>query len=298
MIVSKWTLSSEEEKQEEEAIPMWVHVEKVPLHMYSWEGLSFITSTVGVPVKLHPETIACTNQEVAKVFVNVDVSKALPKHITFTKEGKRFTTDYYYPWLPARCKFCEKWGHSEPVCAAKEKERKQKEGIGSPLPNDNSMRKETVRKESGGGSSGGSELRVKSQEEEVAIVVVTESKEDKVVLGDQRDDWSLVSPGKSGRMVTSASRVEEVEISESKYSVLSVDVEEEGESVAIGTHSIVKEASENLEELEVSESELQDDDNVIQQVREEVKVGKRRGRKPRDPDENPGKGTMALRRKH
>lgn len=54
MIVSKWSPRSEEEKQEEEAIPMWVHVEKVPLHMYSWEGLSFVTSTVGFPVKLHP----------------------------------------------------------------------------------------------------------------------------------------------------------------------------------------------------------------------------------------------------
>ncbi|XP_056857255.1 uncharacterized protein LOC108820185 [Raphanus sativus] len=260
MIVSKWSPSSEEEKQEEEAIPMWVHVEKVSLHMYSWEGLNFITSTVGVPVKLHPETIACTNLE---------------KHITFTKEGKSFTTAYYYPWLPARCKFCEKWGHSESVCAAKGKERKRKEGTGSPLPNGNSMRKETVRKESGGGSSEGSEQRVKRQEDEAYYC------------------------GKSGRLVTSASRIEEVVIPASKYSVLSVDVEEEeGEIVAIGTSSIVKEASENLEELEVSESELQDDDNVMQQVREEVKVGKRRGRKPRDPDENLGKGTRALRRKH
>ena len=97
MIVSKWTPRSEEEKQEEVSIPMWVHVEKVPLHMYSWEGISFVTSTVGFPVKLHPETVACTNLEVAKVFVNVDVSKVLPKHITFTKEGKQFTVDYYYP---------------------------------------------------------------------------------------------------------------------------------------------------------------------------------------------------------
>ena len=48
MIVSKWTPRSEEE--EEESIPMWVHVEKVPLHMYSWEGISFVTSTVGFPV--------------------------------------------------------------------------------------------------------------------------------------------------------------------------------------------------------------------------------------------------------
>lgn len=46
MIVSKWSPKAEEDEQEEEAIPMWVHLEKVPLHMYTWEGLSFITSAV------------------------------------------------------------------------------------------------------------------------------------------------------------------------------------------------------------------------------------------------------------
>ena len=90
MIVSKWSPKVEDEKQEEEAIPMWVLLDKVPLNMYSWEGLSFVTSLVGFPVKLHPETIACTNLEEAKVFVNVDVTKAFPREITFSKEGKQF----------------------------------------------------------------------------------------------------------------------------------------------------------------------------------------------------------------
>lgn len=82
MVVTKWSPKTEEEKQEESAIPMWVHVKKVPLRMYSWEGLSFITSAVGYPDRLHPETIAFTNFEVAKVFVHVDVSKV------FTQEDK------------------------------------------------------------------------------------------------------------------------------------------------------------------------------------------------------------------
>lgn len=80
----------------------WVHLKKVPLHMYSWEGLSFFTSTVGFPVRLHPETIVCTNLDEAKVFVNVDVSKELPKEIEFSKDGEVFQIVYHYPWLPAR----------------------------------------------------------------------------------------------------------------------------------------------------------------------------------------------------
>lgn len=68
---------------------MWVHLEKIPLHMYSWEGLSFITSTVGFPVKPHPESIACAKLDEAKIFVKVDVSKVLPKEITFSKDGEK-----------------------------------------------------------------------------------------------------------------------------------------------------------------------------------------------------------------
>ncbi|CAN6928500.1 unnamed protein product [Brassica oleracea var. botrytis] len=34
--------------------------------MYSWEGLSFMTSTVGFPDRLLPETLACTNLENGK----------------------------------------------------------------------------------------------------------------------------------------------------------------------------------------------------------------------------------------
>lgn len=35
MVVKKWTPKFEEEKQEEEAIPMWVHLRKIPLHTFS-----------------------------------------------------------------------------------------------------------------------------------------------------------------------------------------------------------------------------------------------------------------------
>lgn len=122
MVVTKWTPKSEEEKQEENEIPMWVHLRKVPLHMYSWQGISFMASTVGFPDKLHPETLACTNLEVAKVFVNVDVSKALPKETEFSKDGKEFTMEIHYPWLPAKCNGCGKWGHTERVCVRNSKE--------------------------------------------------------------------------------------------------------------------------------------------------------------------------------
>lgn len=121
MVVMKWAPRTEEEKHEEEATPMWIHLHRVPLHMYYWEDLSFITSAIGFPDKPHPETLACSHFEVAKVFAEVNVSKPLQKEITFSKNGKEFTVGFYYPWLPSKCKLCDKWGHSEGVCVLKEK---------------------------------------------------------------------------------------------------------------------------------------------------------------------------------
>lgn len=100
MVVSKWVPKTEEDEQKETLIPMWVHLTKVHLHMFSWEGLSFISSAAGFPVRLHPETAACSNFKVAKVFINADVSKELPKSIKFSKGGKDFTVDFFFPWLP------------------------------------------------------------------------------------------------------------------------------------------------------------------------------------------------------
>ncbi|CAE6191998.1 unnamed protein product [Arabidopsis arenosa] len=122
MVVSKWSPTTEKEQPEEKSIPLWVYLKNVPMNMFSWEGLSFITSAVGHPLHLHPETAACSSFDVAKIFVNVDLSKPLPKRIRFGKEGFEFWVDFLYPWLPPRCSICEKWGHLDSRCVVVEKE--------------------------------------------------------------------------------------------------------------------------------------------------------------------------------
>lgn len=153
MIVSKWTPRSEEEKQEEDMIPMWINLTKVPLHMFSWEGLSLLASPVGFPVKLYPETLACTSFEVVKIFVKVDVTKVLPKEMSFTSRGEEFTVEFDYPWLLSKCKHCDKWGHSEKVCAMG---KKGKEKETAPDLKDDNVRKdgEEHKEESAGVSAG------------------------------------------------------------------------------------------------------------------------------------------------
>lgn len=117
MVALKWSPVDDEENK---LIPIWVYLKNVPMNMYSWEGLSFITSPVGVPDHLHPETIACSNFEIAKVCVKADMSKPSPKRIDYNIGGEMVTVEYLYPWLPNRCDICGKWGHLEVRCGRKE----------------------------------------------------------------------------------------------------------------------------------------------------------------------------------
>lgn len=113
MVVMKWSPITENNQPEEKSIPLWVYLKQVPMNMFSWEGLSFLTSAVGHPVRLHPETEACSNFDVAKIFVKADLSKELPKKICFSRNGIEFWVDFIYSWLPPRCSICGKWGHLE-----------------------------------------------------------------------------------------------------------------------------------------------------------------------------------------
>ena len=126
MVVTKWAPEGEDSMKK--MLPLWVHLTNVPMSMYSWEGLSFITSLVGVPDHLHPETLACKNFEEAKVFVKAYLTKELPAKITYNIQGEETTVGFTYPWLPARCTKCGKWGHYDTFCALnkKEKEGEQK----------------------------------------------------------------------------------------------------------------------------------------------------------------------------
>lgn len=275
MVVSKWTPRSEEEKQEEEALPMWVHLRRVPLHMFSWEGLSFISSAVGFPARLHPETIACTNFEEAKVFVNVNISKPLPKAINFTKNGSDFVVDFHYPWLPPRCKTCGKWGHLEEVCGLKGKntegkgnlteKRQVEESIQDTAPIQHQenlgvcvevevggvcveVEEEGVCVEGGLGIGSAEEGLIQKEQENT-------SEKNMGALGET--DWSLVSPTKVGRSPSrmASENRNEVIITASKFSVLSTDEEEEGEIMedrVLITDKLGADPMESKEETEMA----------------------------------------------
>lgn len=121
MILSKWSPLVEEEEPEIKIMPMWITLKNVPHKMFSWDGLGFLASAVGKPVRLHPDTELCSSFEEAKVFVEADMKKELPKKYRFTSStmGIDAVVEFSYPWLPHRCNHCSKWGHLEKQCVGK-----------------------------------------------------------------------------------------------------------------------------------------------------------------------------------
>ncbi|KAF8052861.1 hypothetical protein N665_1497s0005 [Sinapis alba] len=220
LIITKWS-PIEEEKVEEEVkvIPMWVTLKKVPHQMYSWECLEFIASAVGKPVRLHPDTIMCTNFEEAKVFVEADMTKELPKQYRFkSKSGIDAAVDFIYPWLPLKCKCCSKWGHVEAKCvkAGRGKEDgklKEKETLGSPSSGDSQEISKSTPLEK--------HVEAKRDSEEFLEKEMNEAEKAKV-----DGEWTdVTSPGKrrqQGRAVE-----EEIFLtSPSRFAVLADDEEE------------------------------------------------------------------------
>lgn len=224
MVVSKWTPIIEESAPEEVSIPLWVHLTKVSMNMFSWEGLSFITNAVGGPVRLHPETAVCTTFDVAKVFVSAELAKGFPKSINFTIQGKPTCVEFTYPWLPSRCEKCGKWGHIDTNCGkkdqVKESESSSKKEVEEEKDKQNTLTKNPEEKESG------KEMEIKTPE-----VKSNSEKEDMDTEIEEvqiANEW--LTPGKTGRGTSNQRKnlkYEETQIiSPSRFSALSVPDEE------------------------------------------------------------------------
>lgn len=269
MVVSKWC--PEESAEMANLVPLWVHLTNVPLSMYAWEGLSFMTSTVGIPDRLHPETIACSNFSIAKVFVKADLTKELPQKITFTIQGEEVTVEYKYPWLPTRCLKCKKWGHYETFCALSKKEKveEQKEngslvqvGEGTFM----EKRSEIVGREESKEIEGSKERvdeNPKNMEGEKEVQLV-ERKE---------DNWEKVSSEKVGRSPKQVLQYGEVIIAtSSRFSALS-NSGENGEEIE------EEEEEEEMDEMqEEGEIEVLSQNIVVEEMMEGSIRRKKSGR--------------------
>ncbi|KAL0671235.1 hypothetical protein Bca4012_033939 [Brassica carinata] len=262
VILTKWSPVIEKEKPPVQSIPMWVHVKNVPIKMFSWQGLSFLTSPIGSPGRLHPETAQCLNLDVAKVFVKVDLTKDLPKKMNFNIQGEDVLVEYNYPWLPKKCEKCDKWGHSIKACLKGKDNQQEKHEEGEKKEVNHMEEKEEDeivvekvlegilnevneegKKESEAEDKDGEKLEVGEKTSPRRIL----QEEERV----KEVEWLDVSPGKSSRSTNLSQRKLEFGqvslLSKSRFAVLTpeedkgieeIENEEQGEDE---THEVTKE---------------------------------------------------------
>ena len=270
MVVSKW--SPDVEDLNESLIPLWVHLTGVPMSMYSWEGLSFMTSAVGVPDHLHPETISCTNFDMAKVFVKADLSRELPQRIDFTIQGVKVAVDFAYPRLPARCETCSRWGHYATFCkngkVDKAEEQRSPKSKERDVPKSGQLKKVDQGREGdnedviiekervlGAESSGG-----KSSNRSAGIVAVT-------IEEGEINEWKTISGEKLGKSPKSQSlKYGQVTIATpSRFDALR-NMDEKGEEIDV----------ERMEEVEEMRNEEVED--IVQSLAEDSVDANKKGR--------------------
>lgn len=253
MVVQKWMPDELKEKPEVTSIPLWVHLKHVPMNMFSWQGPSFITSAVGSPDRLHPETAACTNFKIAKVFVIADLTKELPSKINFTKDGKTTQVEFSYPWLPPRCSGCGKWGHLEKVCATKKKEESGnfvQEAINGESENKNSSVEDVVNEK----------RKTESEEDQSVIEVISEVEE-----GEIKETWADVTPGKGSRSPNL--KFGQVKIlTPSRYSAL-LQVDENGETINQVDYEEILSIEEEVVTVEFTDGRVVEEKSVPKELK-------------------------------
>lgn len=308
MILSKWAPLSEKENEETEVkiVPMWVTMENVPHSMYSWKGLGFIASSVGKPVRLHPETELCSNFEEAKVFVNANMTKPLPSGIRFrSKTGINADITFSYPWTPTKCSVCAKWGHKDKECVKKvmsETEEVIEQGKETGTPEKNSV--EEVRPQGEGTvevmhptkvmvevvtvSESSTENEVdKHTEESVENEAPTVAKsinsevqgcnhdQETTEVGEKTEagkDWSSVSPGRIGRSVERQET--QPVISPSRFQLLAEEEDEDEQSATQETEEKDGSLSTGNTMDDAEEGEILQHDGESKEITKDGKVSK------------------------
>ncbi|XP_071906094.1 uncharacterized protein [Coffea arabica] len=115
MRVFKWspdfTVSSESSRA-----PVWIALEHLPIHFFDKASLFSIASTIGNPLQIDAATASLARPSVARLCVDLDISKELPARVWIGTGSHGFWQRVLYENLPLYCLLCSRQGHSSDGC--------------------------------------------------------------------------------------------------------------------------------------------------------------------------------------
>ena len=72
-------------------LPVWIHLHKVPLELFTQKGLSYIASGIGSPTYMDKITANQQRLSFAKICVEVKATRPIPRSIEVVmKDGLKF----------------------------------------------------------------------------------------------------------------------------------------------------------------------------------------------------------------
>lgn len=96
-------------------MPIWVNYPNLPLNCWSMDLLSRISSYLGIPLYVDECTTKVDRISFARVLIEMDVARELPKKIKVKDpNGRTFEQSVQYEWVPEYCSKCMQIGHKMP----------------------------------------------------------------------------------------------------------------------------------------------------------------------------------------
>ncbi|KAF5182809.1 zinc ion binding / nucleic acid binding protein [Thalictrum thalictroides] len=118
-IISNWSPEIEAQRDYITSVPIWAKILDLPKELWTDDGISYAASLIGNPKCMDELTAKRKRLSFARVCVEVDVSRELPKTISLKIGQKFYICKVEYPWIPLSCSKCKRFGHSDKKCHSK-----------------------------------------------------------------------------------------------------------------------------------------------------------------------------------
>ncbi|KAI4379046.1 hypothetical protein MLD38_016448 [Melastoma candidum] len=125
VLLRKWSVGLQLSDKELRNVPCWVQLTGIPLELWHKEGILYLASILGVPIKLDGRSERPTNMGTARVQVNCAAVNELRKTIEIEgEEGDGIHVEVFYENIPLQCQHCKVFGHSTGQCLKQNGTRK------------------------------------------------------------------------------------------------------------------------------------------------------------------------------
>ncbi|XVE94844.1 hypothetical protein REPUB_Repub02eG0044600 [Reevesia pubescens] len=95
-------------------MPIWFHLGRVPLELFTQIGISYISSALGRPLYMDKVTTYQERLAYAKVCVEINVDTVIPRFVDVRlRDGFITLVKVEVLWLPTKCMHCRTFSHSE-----------------------------------------------------------------------------------------------------------------------------------------------------------------------------------------